>query len=65
MSRQGVEEFRARVRGWLEANAPQRSADDGSEDVGSSTGIDAQRAFQARLYDAGFAGITWPAEYGG
>jgi alkylation response protein AidB-like acyl-CoA dehydrogenase len=65
VSRQGVEEFRARVRGWLEANAPQRSADDGSEDVGSSTGIDAQRAFQARLYDAGFAGITWPAEYGG
>ena len=25
----------------------------------------AQKAFQAKLYDAGFAGITWPREYGG
>ena len=24
-----------------------------------------QKAFQAKLYDAGFAGITWPKEYGG
>jgi alkylation response protein AidB-like acyl-CoA dehydrogenase len=27
--------------------------------------IRAHRALQKRLYDAGFAGITWPAEYGG
>ena len=27
--------------------------------------IAAQKAFQAKLYDAGFAGITWPREYGG
>jgi alkylation response protein AidB-like acyl-CoA dehydrogenase len=60
-----VEEFRARARAWLAENAPRRSGDGDSEDVGSSAGLDAQRAFQARLYDAGFVGITWPAEYGG
>jgi alkylation response protein AidB-like acyl-CoA dehydrogenase len=65
VSRQAVDEFRDRVRAWLAANAPRRSADEDSAEAGSTTGIDAQRAFQARLYDAGFAGITWPADYGG
>ena len=59
-----VEEFRDHARAWLAENAPRRSAD-GSEDAGGSTGLDGQRAFQARLYDAGFVGITWPTEYGG
>jgi alkylation response protein AidB-like acyl-CoA dehydrogenase len=58
-------DFRSRVREWLAANAPRRSGDQDGEDVGSSTGLDAQRAFQAKLYDAGFVGLTWPVEYGG
>jgi alkylation response protein AidB-like acyl-CoA dehydrogenase len=67
VSAQGIEEFRGRARAWLAANAPRRSADHdhGAEDVGSPVGIAGQQAFQARLYDAGFAGITWPVEYGG
>jgi alkylation response protein AidB-like acyl-CoA dehydrogenase len=70
MSPQGIgartgEKFRDRARAWLVENAPRHSADGGSEDAGNSAGLDAQRAFQARLYDAGFVGITWPAEYGG
>ena len=64
MSRQDVDEFRARARSWLAENAPRRSADDEAE-IGSSAGLDEQRAFQARLHHAGFAGLTWPAEYGG
>jgi alkylation response protein AidB-like acyl-CoA dehydrogenase len=64
----GVSEFQARARAWLAANAP-RSADGAAEAGGAEgrgrAGIEAQRAFQARLYDAGFAGITWPVEYGG
>jgi len=56
------EDFRARARAWLAAHAPRRSAD---EDDSTATGLAEQKAFQARLYDDGFAGITWPKEYGG
>jgi alkylation response protein AidB-like acyl-CoA dehydrogenase len=59
----GGTDFRGRARAWLAANAPRPSGD--AEEIGGSNGIKAQQAFQARLYDAGFAGITWPAEYGG
>ncbi len=53
--------FRERARGWLEANAPQRSEDGPAPrwDLASA------KAFQARLHDAGLAGISWPAAYGG
>jgi alkylation response protein AidB-like acyl-CoA dehydrogenase len=62
------EDFRARARAWLADNAPRRgSADEEAE--AETRGEDAvlaeQKAFQAKLYDAGFAGITWPKEYGG
>jgi alkylation response protein AidB-like acyl-CoA dehydrogenase len=60
-----VTEFRRRARAWLETNAPRKaSADDEGGEPGA-TGIPEQKAFQAKLYDAGFAGITWPVEYGG
>ncbi|MGO8957175.1 MAG: acyl-CoA dehydrogenase family protein [Streptosporangiaceae bacterium] len=57
------EDFRARARAWLAANAPRRAA--GDEEGGGQSTLAEQKAFQARLYDAGFAGITWPKEYGG
>ncbi|MGH3274652.1 MAG: acyl-CoA dehydrogenase family protein [Streptosporangiaceae bacterium] len=63
-ARGSTEDFRLRARAWLAANAPRRSDEAGGE-IGSGTGLDRQRAFQARLYDAGFAGITWPQRYGG
>jgi alkylation response protein AidB-like acyl-CoA dehydrogenase len=61
------EDFRARARAWLEANAPRRASDDEAEAEtrGQAAVIAEQKAFQAKLYDAGFAGITWPKEYGG
>jgi alkylation response protein AidB-like acyl-CoA dehydrogenase len=58
------DDFRARARAWLAANAPRRGSDDDDGESGQSTIAD-QRAFQAKLYDAGFAGITWPTLYGG
>ncbi len=58
------EEFRARARAWLTANAPRRAAGEDDEGSGQST-LAEQKAFQAKLHDAGFAGITWPKEYGG
>jgi len=61
---QAGDDFRSRARAWLAANAPRRSGEEG-DDIGVSAGLAGQQEFQARLYDAGFAGITWPAEYGG
>jgi alkylation response protein AidB-like acyl-CoA dehydrogenase len=62
------EDFRARARAWLEANAPRRASADEeaeAETRGQDAVIAEQRAFQAKLCDAGFAGLTWPREYGG
>jgi alkylation response protein AidB-like acyl-CoA dehydrogenase len=61
------EDFRARARAWLEANVPRRASDDENEAEtrGQAAVLAEQKAFQAKLYDAGFAGITWPREYGG
>jgi alkylation response protein AidB-like acyl-CoA dehydrogenase len=67
--------FRAEARTWLEAHAPRRSpdADDWSRFHffgDPSPEADAEhvrrcREWQRTLYDGGWAGITWPKEYGG
>jgi alkylation response protein AidB-like acyl-CoA dehydrogenase len=62
------DDFRARARAWLAANALRRASGDDeaeSEARGQAAVLAEQKAFQAKLYDAGFAGITWPKEYGG
>jgi alkylation response protein AidB-like acyl-CoA dehydrogenase len=51
--------FRGRAREWLAANAGTPVARDAADYL-----VEAKR-FQAALHDAGFAGITWPVEYGG
>jgi alkylation response protein AidB-like acyl-CoA dehydrogenase len=51
--------FRGRAREWLAANAGTTVARDAADYL-----VEAKR-FQAALHDAGFAGITWPVEYGG
>ena len=55
------EQFRDEFRAWLEDNHP------GPEPQGE--GFDAviefRREWQRKLHDAGWAGISWPAEYGG
>ncbi|HTA08755.1 MAG TPA: acyl-CoA dehydrogenase family protein [Streptosporangiaceae bacterium] len=58
------DDFRARARAWLAANAPRRGSGEDDGESGQTTIAD-QKAFQAKLYDAGFAGITWPKAYGG
>ena len=60
-----VAEFRIRARAWLEANAPRKASADDADGEPFAASIAEQKAFQAKLYDAGFAGITWPREYGG
>jgi len=49
--------FRAEVRAWLEANRPAQPLRRGD--------AEAARAWSRALYEAGYAGLTWPAQYGG
>lgn len=66
-------EFRERVEAFLAANArPKRSSDEDGGGLFDELGPAEERervaeaqAFQARLFEAGLAGITWPKQYGG
>src|SRR5687768_12534741 len=64
--------FRAEARAWLEAHARRRGPDDvipyGMPDAHTpeeAEHVQRARDWQATLYDGGWAGITWPKEFGG
>jgi len=66
-----VDAFRTAARSWMEANLPRRAEGDTEvrkpwdiKDVPAEE-FAAQRALQKAMYEAGFAGVTWPEEYGG
>jgi alkylation response protein AidB-like acyl-CoA dehydrogenase len=48
------ERFRLHVRQWFAVHAP-----------GPLNTLDQKKAWQRRLYEAGFVGMGWPGEYGG
>src|SRR4051794_41773429 len=51
--------FRDELRAWLAANHP------GPEPDGDVAGFEFRRAWQRRLHEDGWAGVSWPKEYGG
>jgi len=51
--------FQDEVRAWLGENHP------GPEPDGEEAKFEFRRAWQRKLHDAGWAGISWPKEYGG
>jgi alkylation response protein AidB-like acyl-CoA dehydrogenase len=53
---QEEEAFRAEVRAWVSAHAPRSEQRRDLEEL---------RAWQRRLYEAGYLGAGWPKEYGG
>jgi alkylation response protein AidB-like acyl-CoA dehydrogenase len=53
------ESFRDELRAWLGANHP------GREPEGDDAGFAFRRAWQRQLHDGGWAGVSWPTEYGG
>jgi alkylation response protein AidB-like acyl-CoA dehydrogenase len=53
------EEFRDDVRSWLEVHNPGREPDDDQE------AFEFRRAWQRTLNERGWAGLSWPTEYGG
>ena len=61
--------FRAEVREWLDANVEPRyrtgSAAIGLANVNNATYAEECRAWQRRLFDGGWAGLTWPTGFGG
>jgi alkylation response protein AidB-like acyl-CoA dehydrogenase len=60
---ESVDQFRARARAWLADNMPPEC--DGIRQRANPGRWDIERALQRRLWDGGFAGICFPAEYGG
>jgi alkylation response protein AidB-like acyl-CoA dehydrogenase len=67
---QGLAEYRERAAQWLADNLERRA--DGSTNIASFGAhehtveeIAEGRKLQRRLHEAGYAGITWPEEYGG
>lgn len=63
--------FRAEVRAWIQANAPHELRDElelagfGQPPLRSGDVIAASRAWQKKKFDAGWACLHWPKEYGG
>jgi alkylation response protein AidB-like acyl-CoA dehydrogenase len=55
--------FRAELRAWLDASLPEerRGGRGGAQRFDDAFG----REWSRKLHDAGYAGLTWPKEYGG
>jgi alkylation response protein AidB-like acyl-CoA dehydrogenase len=51
--------FRDELRAWLEENHP------GDEPSGDEAAFEFRRKWQRSLADSGWAGLSWPKEYGG
>ncbi|MAT91307.1 MAG: acyl-CoA dehydrogenase [Halioglobus sp.] len=67
-SEQQLQEFRAEVSAWLQANNP---PDPGFllpqtfMEVGDERQLDFLREWQHKVWSAGYLGMAWPREYGG
>jgi alkylation response protein AidB-like acyl-CoA dehydrogenase len=57
------EKFRRELRAWLATHVPAHGAPPTQADWSARRDYDT--GWQRRLYEAGYAGINWPAEYGG
>ena len=51
--------FRDELRAWLAENHP------GEEPPGDDAAFEFRAQWQRQLYEAGYAGLSWPKEYGG
>ncbi len=59
------EEFRLKVRRFLEENLPKSGLKPGSEGRADKEWLERSKAWQKKLYEAGYVGLSWPREYGG
>ncbi len=56
-------QFRDELRAWLKANVPKDWDERREESL--ETRFEYLRVWQRKLYEGGWAGISWPKEYGG
>ena len=61
----GEEDFRRQVLDFLRATLPPNAGEPSGVVSFGGAGLSRSVAYQRQLADAGLAGITWPAEYGG
>ena len=59
------EAVRRQVRDWLKKNLPKRDRSEESLEYGDATRAAKAKAWQRKLYDAGYVAMGWPKEYGG
>jgi alkylation response protein AidB-like acyl-CoA dehydrogenase len=60
-----LETFRAEVRDFVAAHAPTIPPRAGVRSADSRAELEALQDWTARLFDAGYVGADWPAEFGG
>ena len=68
VTEQALDEFRQEVSAWLTANNPGDPGfllPESFMEVGTDAQFEFLRAWQRKVYDAGYLGMAWPKEYGG
>jgi len=60
-----LREYREQARAWLADNLPRAGREAQHDDDPSPERLAEVKALQQKLYDAGYAGFTFPVEYGG
>ncbi|HEX2520631.1 MAG TPA: acyl-CoA dehydrogenase family protein, partial [Terriglobia bacterium] len=58
------EAFRGKLREWLSANLPDQFGGQRNEEEKGEY-FEYLRKWQRKVYEAGWAGLSWPKEYGG
>ncbi len=59
------EKFRDECRAWLATNLPEPFAGKSLNDEENAEALDYLQAWQKKVYDHGWTGISWPQAYGG
>lgn len=57
--------FRNECRDWLAANVPEPFAGKGLNEEENAEAVEYLKAWQKKVFDNGWAGISWPTAYGG
>jgi alkylation response protein AidB-like acyl-CoA dehydrogenase len=56
--------FRDELRAWLRDNLAQEKNAPAAP-MGAEDGVERRRRWQRKVFEAGFAGVSWPKQYGG